>query len=50
MALGWFRQEAKPAVPALLKILRLSEGAMRADVERALKAIDPEAAAQAGIR
>lgn len=42
--------EARPAVPALLECLQDKELYMRQAAGRALKAIDPEAAAKAGIK
>jgi hypothetical protein len=52
-AIGSLRQFgplAKPAVPALLRLLEDSHSSIRSDVTAALKAIDPDAAVKAGVR
>jgi HEAT repeat protein len=49
-ALGSFGDDAKPAVPILLTFLNSEKGIVREAVTNALKAIDPQAAAKAGIR
>lgn len=48
-SLRQFGAQAKPAVPSLLKLLNDSHASIRSDVTNALKAIDPEAAAKAGV-
>ncbi len=48
--LGEFREKAKPAVPALLQYLNDKNNFVRNEATNALKQIDPEAAAKAGIR
>jgi len=45
-----FGADAKSAVPALIEALSDSEGTVRTNAARALKVIDPEAAAKAGIK
>jgi hypothetical protein len=45
-----FGAQAKPAVPSLLRLLNDSQASVRSDVTNALKAIDPEAAAKAGVK
>jgi hypothetical protein len=49
-ALGTFGAKAKPAVPALGKALKDEDVRVRQSAAEALHAIDPEAAARAGIR
>ena len=49
-ALGQFGKDAKPAVPALLQYLSNQNGMIWRETINALKAIDPEAAAKAGIK
>jgi hypothetical protein len=49
-ALGKFEAEAKPAVPELVALLDGDDIGVRAVMAAALKAIDPEAAAKAGVR
>jgi HEAT repeat protein len=48
--LGQMGPAAKPAVPALLKLRKHSDASVRFQVASAVKAIDPEAAAKAGLR
>jgi hypothetical protein len=48
-ALRRFGSNARPAVSALVKVLHDPSKAVRQDATNALKAIDPEAAAKAGI-
>jgi HEAT repeat protein len=51
ICLGHFRRDAKNAVPALVEVLNASQGGMvKSAASRALKAIDPEAAAKAGVK
>jgi hypothetical protein len=56
IALGRYGQEARAAVPVLLRMLATNSAAgtaqqeLRAVVRSALKAIDPEAAAKAGVK
>ena len=50
MALSQQAQEAKPAAPALAKALNDSDSGVRFMAANALKAIDPEAAARAGVK
>lgn len=49
-ALRQFGLEAKPAVPSILKLLNDEREAIRSEATNALKAIDPEAAAGAGVK
>ena len=49
-ALEKFGAEAKPAIPALLKARETTNTYTRDTIDRALRAIDPEAAARAGIQ
>ena len=49
-ALRQFGPEAKPAVPKLVQLLSDVEAAIRSEATNALKAIDPQAAAQAGVK
>jgi hypothetical protein len=49
-SLSQFGAQAKPAVPSLLRLLNDSHASIRSDVTNALKAIDPEAAAKAGVK
>jgi HEAT repeat protein len=49
-SLGDFGPEAKLAVPVLVELLNATDEYVRGDVTNALKAIDPEAAAKAGIK
>jgi hypothetical protein len=49
-SLGQFGAQAKPAVPVLLGFLNDTKTYVRLDATNALKAIDPEAAAKAGVR
>ncbi len=48
--LGGFGAEARRAVPALVPLLSDSDPFVRATATNALKAIDPEAAAKAGVK
>jgi HEAT repeat protein len=48
--LGKFEQEAKPATFALLQFLNHENEYVRVEATNALKKIDPEAAAKAGVR
>jgi len=48
--LGAFGSDAKSAVPELIKLLADPSPAVRANAISALKKIDPEAAAQAGVK
>jgi HEAT repeat protein len=48
-ALGDFGAGAKPAIPALVKLLQDQNSDIRANATNALKKIDPEAAAKAGV-
>jgi HEAT repeat protein len=50
MTLGEFGPDAKPAVPALLPFLNNMDQYVRYRTTNALKQIDPEAAAKAGIK
>jgi hypothetical protein len=47
--LGWYEAEARQAVPALVPLLRDPNGNVRLVATNALKAIDPQAAAKAGV-
>lgn len=49
-ALGQFGKDAEPAVPALLQCLSNNNEFVRINTTNALKQIDPEAAARAGIK
>jgi HEAT repeat protein len=49
-ALVQFGAQAKPAVPVLRRFLNDGQEGIRWDLTNALKAIDPEAAAKAGVR
>jgi HEAT repeat protein len=49
-ALGAFGAEAKQAVPLLLELFRSNSADLGLDIASALKAIDPEAAAKAGMK
>jgi HEAT repeat protein len=49
-SLRQFGPQAKPAVPALVQLLRDSHSSIRLDVTNALKVIDPDAAVKAGVR
>ena len=49
-ALGNFGDESKPAVPLLLKMLSDPDPLLHLYTTNALKAIDPQAAAKAGIK
>jgi HEAT repeat protein len=49
-SLPLFKAEAKRAVPALIELLNDSDEAMRFAATNTLRAIDPEAAAKAGIK
>ncbi|MDB6067251.1 MAG: repeat protein [Pedosphaera sp.] len=48
--LGGLGVDAKPAVPALVALLKDADPMVRKDAEAALKQIDPEAAAKAGVK
>jgi HEAT repeat protein len=48
--LGAFGADAKPAVPALVELLKDQNPKVRGIATNALKAIDPEAAAKAGVQ
>jgi HEAT repeat protein len=48
--LGEFGESAKPAVPALLRYLNNTDQYIRYVTTNALKQIDPEAAAKAGVK
>jgi hypothetical protein len=48
--LGWYGAEARQAVPALVPLLSDPNGNVRAIATIALKKIDPEAAANAGVK
>jgi HEAT repeat protein len=50
LALASFGDRAKPAVPALLRFLGDKNDFVREAATNALKAIDPEAAAKAGVK
>ena len=50
MALSQQAEEAKPAAPALVKALSDSDSSVRGLAANPLKAIDPEAAAKAGLK
>lgn len=50
MVLGQFGEKAKPAVPALLGYLKDTNDFVRYRANTALKQIDPEAAAKAGVK
>ena len=45
-----FGAQAKPAVPSLLRLLNDSQASIRSDVTNALRAIDTEAAVEAGVK
>jgi HEAT repeat protein len=45
-----FGAQAKPAVPTLIGLLTDSEAYIRHDASNALKEIDPDAAAKAGVK
>jgi HEAT repeat protein len=47
--LGEFGEQAKPAVPALVQLLNSERENVRLEATNALKQIDPEAAAKAGV-
>ncbi|HWX22407.1 MAG TPA: HEAT repeat domain-containing protein [Candidatus Binatia bacterium] len=49
-ALGECGKQSQPAVPALLECLKAAEPYMQEAAARSLKAIDPEAAAKAGVK
>jgi hypothetical protein len=49
-ALGQFGAQARPAVPVLLGFLNDSNESIRVEATKALKAIDPEVAAKAGVK
>jgi HEAT repeat protein len=49
-SLGLFANDAKPAVPALLEMLKSNDGNDREAAATALKQIDPDSAAKAGIK
>jgi HEAT repeats len=49
-SLGQMGSDAQAAVPALLVLLKDTNPNVRAEAEQALKTIDPEAAAQAGVK
>lgn len=49
-ALGGFGSVAKPAVPKLVSLLKIPDKDLRHAVTDSLRKIDPEAAAQAGIK
>ena len=49
-SLAGFGSEAKPAVPALAQLLTDPLPSIRTNAANALKAIDPEAAAKAGVK
>jgi HEAT repeat protein len=48
MSLGKFGETARPAVPHLVRLLQCADPYVRSHITNAFKAIDPEAAAQAG--
>jgi HEAT repeat protein len=48
-SLRQFGAQAKPAVLVLLRLLNDAHEGIRSDATNALKAIDPEAAAKAGV-
>jgi HEAT repeat protein len=50
VTLGQFGEQAKPAVPTLLQFLNDDNEYVRVEATNALKAIDPEAAARAGVK
>jgi HEAT repeat protein len=45
-----FGPEAKPAVPALIKLLHDNDDSIREQATNALLKIDPQAAAEAGLK
>jgi HEAT repeat protein len=49
-ALREFGPQAKSAIPSLLRYLNDEDGGIRSHVTNALIAIDPEAAAKAGVK
>ncbi len=49
-ALAKFGTEASPAIPSMLELLKDQDLAVRFSVTNALEAIDPEAAAKAGVK
>jgi HEAT repeat protein len=50
-SLGWFKEQAAPAVPRLLELFHQEQASGRGhEVAEALKAIDSEAAANAGVQ
>lgn len=49
-ALGAYGVEAKQAVPVLLELYRSTFADLELDIANAIKAIDPEAAAKAGVK
>ena len=49
-ALRLFGSDAKTAVPALVDLLKDPDADVRKEAGSALKAIDPEAAAKAGVK
>ena len=49
-ALGKFGVEAKVVAPVLLQMLNDPESSVRREATNALKTIDPEAAAKAGVK
>ncbi|MDB6109974.1 MAG: repeat protein [Pedosphaera sp.] len=50
VGLGGFGEDAKSAVPALVQALKDPDYSLRVHVKNALKQIDPEAAAKAGVK
>ncbi|MDB6063948.1 MAG: repeat protein [Pedosphaera sp.] len=50
LAVGYFGPDAKLAVPDLLKLLSDSDARLRDQAKDSLKKIDPEAAANAGVK
>jgi HEAT repeat protein len=49
-ALAWFGNDARPAVPALIDLLKNPDANVKTSAAQALKAIDPQAATNAGLQ